>query len=51
VGAGKFCAHQHDLRRVVHPDQNNDERSRRAKARFKTLFPYVEADQEFADFE
>ena len=50
VGAREFRAHQ-ELRRVVHPDQQNDERGRRAIGRFEGLFADVEADEHLADLE
>ena len=44
-------AEQHDLRRVVDPDQHHDDRRRRAVGRFQALLADVEADQELADLE
>src|SRR5258708_20733555 len=51
VGAREFRAHEHELRRVVHPDQQNDEGGCRAIGRFEGLFADVEADEQLADLE
>ena len=51
IDAREFRAHQYELRRVVHPDQQNDEGDRRAKGRFEGLFADVEADEQLADLE
>jgi hypothetical protein len=37
IGAREFRAHQYQLRRVVDPDQQNDEGGRRAIRRFEAL--------------
>ncbi len=51
VDPGEFGAHQEDLRRVVDPDEDDDERPRCAVARGDAAFADVQADQELADGE
>jgi hypothetical protein len=47
----ELSAEQYDLRGVVDPDQDDDDRGGRAIRRFKSLLADVKADQELADLE
>lgn len=47
----KFSAQEHDLRRVVDPDEDNDDGRRRTKSGFQTLFADVKSDGELTEFE
>jgi hypothetical protein len=49
--AASLRAEQHNLRLVVDPDQDDDDRRRGAVRRFKSLLADVEADQKLADLE
>src|SRR5712671_3345766 len=51
LDASEFRAYQHQLRRVVDPDQQNDEGRRGAIGRFEALLADVEPDEQLADLE
>ena len=51
MGPGEFGAEKNDLRRIVNPDEYDDERSRCAVGGFQALFADVKADQKLADLE
>ena len=48
---GELGAQQHDLRRVIDPNQQNNERGRRAISRGKRELADINADQQLAELE
>ena len=48
---GKFRTEKDDLRRIIHPDQNDDDRCRRAVSRFKALVADVKPNQKLSELE
>ena len=49
IHPGEFGAVQEDLRRVIHPDHQHDERARGAEGRADAALAEVKADQQLAD--
>src|SRR3977135_796873 len=48
---GEFSAEQHELRRIVNPDQHDHDRCGGTIGRFEPLLADVESDQELAELE